>query len=92
MDMLNDFDKRILNGLDDLIVLTQKSYEQYVFTQSIDDSIKFTWNNFCDRYIEIAKIQRHELTDKIMLYCIGTLIKLLHPVAPFVTDALYHDM
>lgn len=92
MDMLNDFDKRILNGLDDLIVLTQKSYEQYAFTQSIDDSIKFTWNNFCDRYIEIAKIQRHELTDKIMLYCIGTLIKLLHPVAPFVTDALYHDM
>lgn len=91
-DLLNDFDKRILTWLDDIIALTHKSYEQYAFTQSIDNTLSFVWNNFCDRYIEIAKIQKHELTDKIMLYCIGTILKLLHPVAPFVTDALYQDI
>lgn len=91
-DKLNDFDIWILNGLDDLIVNTEKSFESYNFTTQVDDIVKFTWNNFCDWYIEIGKLQKHELTDKIMLYVIGTLLKLLHPVAPFVTQALYDDM
>jgi valyl-tRNA synthetase len=89
---LNDFDVWILNGLDELIILLDKQFVAYNFTQAIDDVVKFTWNNFCDWYIEIAKIQRHEFTDKIMLYVVGSVLKLLHPVAPFVTEALYHDM
>jgi valyl-tRNA synthetase len=89
---LNDFDIWILNGLDELIVNVEKGFMNYSFTNVIEDVVKFTWNNFCDRYIEIAKLQKHDLTDKVMLYIVGTLLKLLHPVAPFVTDALYSDM
>lgn len=74
------------------IVNVEKWFITYAFTNVIDDVVKFTWNNFCDRYIEIAKLQKHDLTDKIMLYIVGTLLKLLHPVAPFTTDALYTDM
>lgn len=91
-NILNDFDIWILNGLDDLIQFTDKQFATYNFTQAVDDIVKFTRNNFCDRYIEIAKIQKHELSEKIMLYIIGTLLKLLQPVAPFVTQALYSDI
>ena len=57
-DKLNDFDIWILNGLDDLITNTEKSFENYNFTSQVDDIVKFTWNNFCDWYIEIGKLQK----------------------------------
>lgn len=89
---LNDFDRWILNGLDELIAQSDKLFAIYTFTQSLEDLVKFIRNNFCDWYIEIAKIQKNDLTDKILLYCIGTILKLLHPFAPFVTQAIWHDM
>lgn len=91
-DLLNDFDIWILNGLDDLLLQTEKQFENYNLSQSVEELVKFTWNNFCDWYIEIAKTQQHALTEKVMLYIVGVLLKLLHPVAPFVTQALYHDI
>ncbi len=87
-DKLNDFDRRILNGVDELIINTDRQFDAYTFPQSADEIVKFIWNNFCDRYIEIAKIQKNDFTDKILLYVIGTMLKLLHPFAPFVTEEL----
>ncbi|HMY80374.1 MAG TPA: valine--tRNA ligase [Candidatus Absconditabacterales bacterium] len=92
IDQLNDFDKWILYGLDDLIYQSIKGFESYAITQQLDEIVKFIRNNFCDWYIEIAKLQKHDLTEKILLYSIGTILKLLHPYAPFVTQALYYDM
>ena len=54
-------------------------------------SIDLVWNDFCDRYIEIAKIEKSEMTDMVMLYALGTFFKLLHPALPFVTEKLWEN-
>jgi len=50
--------------------------------------IEFVWNYFCDWYIEITKSSQSTVTPHILRYSIGTILKLLHPYAPFVTETL----
>ncbi len=52
----------------------------------------FTWGDFADWYLEIAKIQRAEhgpSTDKNLLYILGRLLTMWHPFMPFVTEELW---
>ena len=54
----------------------------------------FTWNEFADWYLEIAKIQMQdpelrESTSKILLYALENILKLWHPFMPFVTEAIW---
>jgi valyl-tRNA synthetase len=54
----------------------------------------FTWNEFADWYLEIAKIQKAResedgSTDEILLYILENLLKLWHPFMPFVTEEIY---
>ena len=54
--------------------------------------VKTIWNDFCDWMIEVSKIEKSLYTDKVMLYCIGIYLKLLHPITPFVTHHLWRMM
>lgn len=45
--------------------------------------------DFCDKYLEIIKIRNTEFTEKIATFCVGSLIQILHPMAPFFTEALW---
>jgi valyl-tRNA synthetase len=46
-------------------------------------------HEFCDWYIEIAKVKNSPVTDKVMLYALGTFYKVLHPSLPFATEKLW---
>lgn len=50
----------------------------------------FTWNEFADWYLEIAKIEADK--TEILNYTINTLLKLWHPFMPFVTEVLWKEM
>ncbi|MBL8840546.1 MAG: valine--tRNA ligase [Planctomycetes bacterium] len=58
---------------------------------------RFTWNDFCDWYVEIAKVRldpaaepaSRRMASTIAVTVIETLLHLLHPMAPFVTEALW---
>lgn len=45
--------------------------------------------DFCDKYLEIIKIRETEYTQKIAIFCVGTLLQILHPMAPFFTEAVW---
>lgn len=55
------------------------------FGQKVIDCIK---RDFCDKYLEIIKIRNTEFTEKISAFCVGTLLQILYPIAPFFTEAL----
>ena len=88
-DKLNDFDLWIINQLNKLIKMLEDWMDKFYFGESIQSIQKFVWNKFCDWYLEISKHQTSQFTDTVLLYSIWTILKLLHPVIPFVTEKLW---
>ncbi len=56
----------------------------------------FIWDEFCDWYIEFAKVQiktgNAENTAGVLRYALITLLKLVHPIIPFITTELYDNI
>lgn len=86
---LNDYDKRIVNRLNEVAVLTGKYYDKFMLGEGMQEVIQFIRHDFCDRYVEIVKNEKSDLTPTVLLYVLGTSYKLLHPSLPFVTEKLW---
>lgn len=63
--------------------------DRYDFSLAIEILRDFTWNDFADWYLEIAKIEKGK--DDILLYILERLLILWHPFAPFVTEEIYKN-
>ena len=98
-------DKWILSKLNTLIkeaTANLDNFDMGVYAQKIYD---FTWNEFCDWYIEIVKsrLYNQENTDekavesritaqKVLNKVLGDILKLLHPIMPFITEKIYDEL
>jgi valyl-tRNA synthetase len=98
--VLTEEDKNILAGLEKTIQETNQFLELYRFDQALQGIYHFFWHQFCDKYIEQAKIQLKEakdetvarVTKQILLYVLSNSLKLLHPFIPFVTEKIYQSL
>ncbi|MBI2995652.1 MAG: valine--tRNA ligase [Candidatus Melainabacteria bacterium] len=99
---LNNLDKKkltiadrwILHKYTELLCNTKLCFTEYQFTYFADQIYKFTWNQFCDWYIEIAKSQLvdpdlKESTQKILFYIVSGITRVLHPIMPFITEEIW---
>ncbi|MBP9817638.1 valine--tRNA ligase [Candidatus Shapirobacteria bacterium] len=84
-------DRGILDKLNELIKSTTKNITSYRFGQATDDLYAFFWHDFCDVYIEAIK-DRGEDAVPVLLHVLITSLKLIHPFAPFVTEAVYQEL
>ena len=70
----------------------QKEYEDAMKKNSLseiqDKMITIIREDFCDKYLEIQKHQDTENGNKVTLRCIGSLLKLLHPFVPFISQQI----
>ncbi len=70
----------------------QKEYEEALSKNMIKEIqkkiISTIKNDFCDKYLEIQKIQDTENGSKVTLRCLGMLLKMIHPFVPFVTQQI----
>ena len=96
-EQLDNFDKWILNSLDDTIKEVNKSFDKYQFNEAIKKIYDFTWNEFCNWYIEIVKhrFRDNNLTSKsnafnISKHIIKKVVLLLHPIAPFISEEIWN--
>ncbi len=80
-------DKVILLLLQKIINEVTESIENYEFSRAGEILYDFTWHDFADWYIEVAKIEKEK--DDILLYVLQTLLKLWHPYMPFVTEKIW---
>ena len=92
-------DKWILNKFDRLTSDVTKNLENYDLGIALDNIYNFTWNEFCDWYIEMAKnrIYSEDKSAKIQVsyvlsHVFSSTLKLLHPFMPFITAKLYPYM
>ena len=75
---------------------TGDAFENYRFNEAASTLYQFTWNEFCDWYLELAKpmLQRdgtaaREETQKTAAWVLARILHLLHPATPFVTEELW---
>lgn len=90
-------DKWILNKYINLISNVEKYFNDYRFSNVSDELYKFIWDEFCDWYIEIAKKQFNDTflklqTQEILFYIINGIVRLLHPVMPFITEEIWSNL
>ncbi len=89
----------ILDSLQDTINRFHSDMEKYRFNDAARTIYEFTWNYFCDWYIELAKIrfygddsQAKDTSLKVAVYVLRTILKLLHPFAPFITEDIWQSL
>ena len=92
-------DKWILNKLNKLVSEITNNIEKYDLGVAIDKIYSFMWNEFCDWYIEMAKINLYNGTEEdriktsyVLDKVFRTCLKLLHPFMPFVTSKIYDNL
>ena len=92
LDNLNIYDKWILTRMNETIDVVTKHMEKYEFNVVGTELYSFIWNDFCDSYIEFAKYNMNDSTKSVLLRVLKTILKLLHPFMPYVTDELYDKL
>jgi valyl-tRNA synthetase len=91
---LTDADRWILGRLEEVRADVDSAFDAYEFSRACESLYHFAWDEFCDWYVELAKVQlaqeeRTAHTSAVMASVLDTLLKLLHPVMPFVTEVLW---
>lgn len=75
-----------------MIEESQRAFTNFQLGDYGHQVVQLVYADICDWYIEIAKRERSEYTDKVLLYVLGSALKLLHPYMPFVTEKLWSLM
>ena len=95
---LTDADRWILDRLEQIRADVDSGLDAYEFSKACEALYHFTWDEFCDWYLELAKAQLGFAEDNlptapatrlVLGYVLDTLLRLLHPVMPFVTETLW---
>ena len=82
-------DKWILTKLNDVIKSVRKNMDRYDFNNVGSILYSFIWDDFCDWYIELAKINMNNTTKSVLVKVLKDILLMLHPMMPFVTEEIY---
>ncbi len=92
-------ERYILHRLQETIQSVTDDIEQYNFVEAGRAIYEFFWNDFCDWYIELAKVALHrdgdssrEVAAQTLVFVLDRALRLLHPFMPFVTEALWRHL
>ena len=89
MDNLSISDKWILTRLNETIKKVRHSMDKYEFNNVGSMLYSFIWDDFCDWYIELSKIEVNNTTKSVLLKVLTDILKMLHPIMPYVTEEIY---
>lgn len=82
-------DKWILTKLNKTIKKVKKHMDKYEFNGVGTILYNFIWDDFCDWYIELSKVNMSNTTKSVLLYNLECILKMLHPFMPYVTEEIY---
>ncbi|TLF73972.1 valine--tRNA ligase [Nocardia cyriacigeorgica] len=92
---LTDADLWIIDRLDAVRAEVDAAFDAYEFGKACEALYHFAWDELCDWYLELTKVQfaaddaRAESTRTVLGSVLDSVLRLLHPVIPFVTESLW---
>ena len=93
---LDPTDKWILSKLNSTILEVDTAYANYRMNDAVKIVYDFVYKNFCDWYIEFSKSrfygddnQDKAIAQKVCLHVLETIMKLMHPYCPFITEEIW---
>ena len=94
-DSLNAIDQWILTRLDETIESVDELFEKFEFAKACEIIYHFAWDDLCDWYLELSKATFSgdpagaEKSKRVLGQVLDQLLRLMHPVAPFITEELW---
>lgn len=94
-EQLSTVDRWILSRLAHVTAEVDEQFEAYEFAKVCDLLYHFAWDDVCDWYVELSKPvlgeggERAEASRRVLGHVLDQLLRLLHPVIPFVTEELW---
>ena len=92
-------DKWILSKYNRLVADVTENLEKFELGLAVAKLYEFTWDVFCDWYIEVAKVglnsgdgEKAAATRAVLVYVLDGILKLLHPFMPFITEEIWQSL
>ena len=92
-------DKWILNRFNSVTAAVTENLEKFELGMAVSKLYDFIWDDFCDWYIELAKIRMNgsdvESADsarRVLVWVMSNTLKLLHPFMPFITEEIWQTL
>ena len=92
-------DRWILSRVEYLTAEVERLFQEYQYGEAGRRLYDFLWSEYCDWYVEIAKIALYgedetarERTRQVLVYVLEKALRLLHPFMPFVTEAIWQQL
>ena len=88
-------DKWVLSKLNSLIGEVNDNFDRFELGIAAQKIYDFIWDTFCDWYIELTKprlAEGDENAQRVLLYVLTDILKLLHPFMPFITEEIYQAL
>ena len=89
-------DRWIISRLNQVTAITSNAIDNYRFDLAAQAIYDFTWNEYCDWYLELAKISLQfedvnlqRATRKTLLTVLESILRLAHPIMPFITEEIW---
>lgn len=96
---LSPYDQWIIAKLGGVMKVVDEALEQYRFSDAASALYSFVWYDFCDWYIEFCKpifagnnAAEKQATQTVLALVLNRIMRLLHPLAPFITEELYQKL
>lgn len=99
---LSFVDAWILDELQSCVSAVTQKLEEFNFNEAAQSIYDFLWNTYCDWYIELSKTvlydhseeaaKAQEVTRSVLLHVLETVLRLLHPFAPFITEEIWQAL
>ncbi|PKR79127.1 valine--tRNA ligase [Halalkalibacillus sediminis] len=92
-------DEWILTRLNETIEQVTRHIDRYDFGEAGRYLYNFIWDDFCDWYIEMAKLplygddeQKKHATKSVLVHTLDSILKMLHPFMPFITEEIWQHI